>query len=81
VFSNGSGPGLPVRDLWLSPDHGVFVDGVLIPVKHLFDGVAIVSEPRDSVTWWHVELPQHAVLLAEGLPCESFLDIGGHDIS
>jgi hypothetical protein len=40
VFSNGSGPGLPVRDLWLSPDHGVFVDGVLIPVKHLFDGVA-----------------------------------------
>jgi hypothetical protein len=28
------------------------------------------------VTYYHVELPRHAVLLAEGLPAESYLDIG-----
>jgi hypothetical protein len=28
------------------------------------------------VTYFHVELSRHAVLLAEGLPCESYLDTG-----
>jgi hypothetical protein len=27
------------------------------------------------VTYYHVELPRHDVVLAEGLPAESFLDI------
>jgi phospholipase/lecithinase/hemolysin len=79
VRAGAFGPGLPVCDLYLSPDHAVFVDGVLIPVKHLIDGIAIAPEPRESVTWWHVELPRHAVLLAAGLPCESFLDTGARD--
>jgi phospholipase/lecithinase/hemolysin len=79
VRAGAFGPGLPVCDLYLSPDHAIFIDGVLIPVKHLIDGAAIVPVPRDSVTWWHVELQRHAVLLAEGLPCESFLDTGARD--
>jgi phospholipase/lecithinase/hemolysin len=79
VLAGAFGPGLPERDLYLSPDHAVFVDGVLVPVKCLIDDVAISSEPRDSVTWWHVELPRHDVLLADGLPCESFLDAGARD--
>jgi len=29
------------------------------------------------MTYWHVELPAHDVLLPEGLPAESCLDIGG----
>ncbi len=79
VRAGAFGPGQPVRDLYLSPDHAVFSGGVLIPVKHLIDGVAIASVPRERVTWWHVELPRHSVLLAEGLPCESFLDTGARD--
>lgn len=70
------GPGVPARDLWLSPDHAVYVDGVLIPVKHLVDGVIITQEPTESVRYFHIELPYHDVLLAEGLPCETYLDAG-----
>ncbi|MGE0420446.1 MAG: Hint domain-containing protein, partial [Acetobacteraceae bacterium] len=69
-------PGVPARDLWLSPDHAVYVEGVLVPVKHLVDGVIIRQEPTDSVRYFHVELPYHDVLLAEGLACESYLDAG-----
>jgi hypothetical protein len=54
----------------------VFVDGVLIPIKHLINGCTITQEPRDEVTYYHVELDQHDVLLAEGLPTESYLDVG-----
>ncbi|MBC7637798.1 MAG: Hint domain-containing protein, partial [Acetobacteraceae bacterium] len=66
----------PVRDLMLSPDHSVFIDGVLIPIRYLLNGATIRQEARATVTYWHVELDHHGVILAEGLPCESFLDTG-----
>lgn len=67
----------PARTLWLSPDHAVYADDVLIPVHRLVNGTTIRQEPVDRVTYLHVELDEHDVLLAEGLPCESFLDTGG----
>ncbi len=70
------GPGQPVRDLWLSPDHAVHVDGVLIPIRYLLNGATVAQEPAAKVTWWHVELDRHDVILAEGLPTESYLDTG-----
>ncbi len=76
VRAHAFGPGLPARDLILSPDHAVFVDDVLIPVRHLMNGATILRERRPSVTYWHIELDRHDVLLAEGLPCESYLDTG-----
>jgi len=66
----------PNRDLWLSPDHALYLDGVLVPVRHLIDGEAVAQVPMASVTYFHVELPLHDVVLAEGLPCESYLDSG-----
>jgi hypothetical protein len=71
------GENVPVRDLWLSPDHAVYVDGILVPVKLLINGTSIAQMPVAEVTYYHVELPRHDVLLAEGLPVESYLDTNG----
>jgi hypothetical protein len=68
--------GLPRRDLLLSPDHAVYADGVLIPVKHLINESSIAQMDVDEVAYFHVELDRHDVLLAEELPVESFLDTG-----
>jgi hypothetical protein len=76
VRAGAFGPGRPAADVRLSPDHAVFADGVLVPVRHLIDGRAIVQEPVAGIAYWHVELDRHDVILAEGLPCESFLDTG-----
>jgi T5SS/PEP-CTERM-associated repeat protein len=76
VRAGAFGRGMPVRELYLSPDHAVFVNGVLVPVKLLIDGTSIVQVKRMTVTYYHVELPRHAVILAEGLPVESYLDTG-----
>src|ERR1019366_8334910 len=70
------GDTVPHRDLFLSPDHAVFVDGVLVPIRYLVNGETIARVPVDEVVYYHVELPEHGVLLAEGLPAESYLDIG-----
>ena len=67
---------VPVRDVLLSPDHSVFVNDVLIPVKHLINGTTVVQEQYGTVMYYHVELPRHDVLLANGLAAESYLDTG-----
>ncbi len=76
ILANAFGPLQPANDLRLSPDHAVFVDGVLVPIRHLVNDSTIVQESVSEITYWHIELERHDVLLAEGLPCESYLDTG-----
>ena len=66
----------PHRDLLLSPDHAVFADDVLIPVKYLINGRSIRQVRRDRIDYFHIELARHDILLAEGLAVESYLDTG-----
>jgi hypothetical protein len=73
--------GVPHSDLYLSPDHAVFVDGALIPVRLLANGGTIAQDmDRKRVRYHHVELEAHSVLIAEGLDCESYLDTGNRTI-
>ncbi len=76
VRAGAFGPEAPHRDLFLSPDHAVFVDGALVPIRHLINGATIAQVAVDHVTYFHVELARHAVLFAEGLAAESYLDTG-----
>ncbi|KQP60706.1 hypothetical protein ASF52_06105 [Methylobacterium sp. Leaf112] len=83
VRAGAFGLGLPARDLRLSAGHPVLVgadseneSGVLVPIMCLINGTTIVREPATSVTYWHVELETHDILLAEGLPAESYIDGG-----
>jgi hypothetical protein len=79
VAAGAFAPGRPSRDLLLSPDHAVFAEGVLIPVRMLVNGSTIAQVERSKVSYFHVELETHDVLLAEGLPVESYLDTGNRD--
>jgi hypothetical protein len=78
VRAGAFGAGQPHRDLWLSPDHAVYANDVLIPVKHLVNGSTIEQIEVDAIDYYHVELPHHGVLLANGLAVESFLDVNGN---
>jgi hypothetical protein len=75
VAAGAFGPRRPHSDLWLSPDHAVYVEEVLIPVRLLINGTTIAQVPVERVTYCHLELAEHDVLLAEGLPAESYLDM------
>jgi hypothetical protein len=77
IQANAIGDGMPHRDLYVSPDHALLLDGVLVPARLLVNGASIqtVSACR-TVTYYHVELETHDILLAENLPAESYLDTG-----
>ena len=70
------GPDMPRRDLFVSEDHAMLVGDILVPAGLLANDETVVAEQRDAVTFFHVELDTHAVLLAEGAPAESYLDTG-----
>ena len=76
VRRDAFGAGVPSRDVFLSPDHAIFADGVLIPIRYLMNDDSIRQVKRKSVTYFHLELPAHDVMLADGLPVESYLDTG-----
>lgn len=74
VSKDAFGPGMPSADVLLSPAHAVYAYGHLVPVRHLINDVTITQESVDSITYYHVELPKHSVILAQGLPAETYLD-------
>lgn len=76
IAAGAFGPGRPGRDLFLSPDHAVFDGEGLVPVRYLVNDAMVAPHPVRRITYWHVELPSHDLLLAEGLEVESFLDTG-----
>jgi serralysin len=51
---------------------------VSIPLRYRLNGRTVAQEETASLTDWHLQLPRHAVLLAEGLPAESYLDTGNN---
>ena len=72
---------VPARDLLVSPAHGMFIDGAFIPAKKLVNHMTITRETAmASITWHHLELDRHAVVLAEGAPSETYLDTGNRGI-
>jgi len=66
---------VPRRDLWVSPNHAMFIDGILIQAEDLVNGRSIVqAEAIESVSYFHIELESHDVILAEGAWSETFID-------
>lgn len=67
---------VPARDLRLSPDHALLLDGVLVQAVALVDGVDVVREaaPAERFAYYNIELAAHAAILAEGCPAETFVD-------
>jgi hypothetical protein len=76
VKAHAFAPNMPEHDVRLSPGHAVHVDGVLVPVGRLINGATIVQEAVETIRYFHIELDTHDLLVAAGLPCESYLDDG-----
>jgi len=69
--------GVPAADLWVSPLQGLFIAGALIAAAELVNGVSVIHVmAAPPAQYFHLELDSHDLLLAEGIPTESFIDDG-----
>jgi hypothetical protein len=82
ITAGALGGGLPERDLLISQDHAIAIDGMLINAGALVNGTTIRQERGkmpDGFAYYHVETQAHELLLAEGVAAESFIDYAGRD--
>jgi hypothetical protein len=68
---------VPYQDLHLTKGHSLYLDGALIPAEFLVNYRSILWDDRArEVKLYHIELESHDVLLANGVPAESYRDDG-----
>jgi hypothetical protein len=69
---------LPERDLTVTADHALYLDGSLITAGALVNGTSIVEVPLAELgsgyTIYHIETETHDMVLAEGAIAETFVD-------
>ena len=76
IAAGALGNDLPTTDLYVSPGHALYVDGVLAHASALVNGSTITQINRWSgdVEYYHIETENHELILANGAPAETFID-------
>ena len=79
IRANALADGIPHSDLTVTADHGMIIDGLVINAAALVNGDTInfVATPDlpDRMQVFHVETEDHNVILANGAPAETFIDV------
>ncbi|GAB4073292.1 Hint domain-containing protein [Ancylobacter sonchi] len=76
IAAGSLGSNLPARDLFVSNDHALEFGGLLVQAGALVNGVTILRHKPEEIrfTYYHIELEDHALVLAEGVPAETFVN-------
>lgn len=77
VLKNALQDGVPHKDMLITPEHCLFIDGAFTPVRMLVNGRSIFFDTSvTDYTYYHIETGQHSVIQADGALSESFLNTG-----
>lgn len=77
IRAGALGVNTPSRDLFVSPEHAVLVEGVLVPAEKLVNGSSILrASGIELVDYFHLEFETPEVVITNGAPTETYVDEG-----
>ncbi len=78
IARSALGLDVPHADLYVTDTHALLIDGVLVAAGNLVNGLTITryaARELDELEFFHVKLPLHDVIYAEGARCETLLEV------
>jgi hypothetical protein len=81
VARGALGPDAPDRDLFISQEHALWVDGLFLKAIDLVNGSSITlhsAAEMPEIEYLHVKLARHDVIFAEGAPSETLFVNSGN---
>jgi len=78
VARSALGLDVPNADLYVTKEHALLIDDVLVTAGSLINGTTItVYDPRelDELEFFHIKLERHNAIYAEGAPCETMISV------
>jgi hypothetical protein len=77
VSRSALAPDVPHTDLYVTGEHSLFLDGLLVPVGNLINGASITRDERycDELEYFNIKLESHDVIYAEGAAVETIVNV------
>jgi hypothetical protein len=77
VSRSALAPDVPHTDLYVTGEHSLFLDGLLVPVGNLINGASITRHERycDELEYFNIKLESHDVIYAEGAAVETIVNV------
>jgi hypothetical protein len=82
VARSALAPSVPHTDLYISQEHSLYLDGLLIPARRLINGRSIVlckSVEAETIDYFHIRLAEHDIIFSEGAHTETMIPVAGHE--
>ncbi|WKE48682.1 Hint domain-containing protein [Gluconobacter oxydans] len=77
ILKDAIAANVPNKDLLVTPEHCLFIDGRFVPTRMLVNGRSVFYDRSISVyDYFHIETENHSVIMADGMLTESYLDTG-----
>lgn len=77
ILANAIADNVPHKDMLITAEHCLFMDGRFVPARMLVNGKSIFYDRSvTSYEYFHIETRDHSVIMADGMLTESYLDTG-----
>ncbi|WP_051577468.1 Hint domain-containing protein [Komagataeibacter kakiaceti] len=77
ILKDAIAQGVPYKDMLITPEHCLFLEGRFIPVRMLVNNRSIYYDLGiTSYTYYHLETACHSIITVDGVLTESHLDTG-----